>query len=100
MEWGSRGEGSLVVGGSRDGRGEGMVGVKRMKAVYRIREWDEGGEEISQKDTKVTSRKLQYMSFTKVFCNFYNRLKFMLETFLSPIPVPWSIPHRRSKMQM
>ena len=33
MEWGSRGEGSLVVGGSRDGRDEGMVGVKRMKAV-------------------------------------------------------------------
>ena len=67
MEWGSRGEGSLVVGESRDGRGEGMVGVKRMKAVYRIRGWDEGGEEISQNDAKVTSRKLQYMSFTKCF---------------------------------
>ena len=42
MEWGSRGEGSLVVGGSRDGRGEGIVGVRRLKAVYSIRGWDEG----------------------------------------------------------
>ena len=51
-----------MVGGSRDGRGEGMVGVKRMKAVYRVR----GGMTGVKKFYKMMSGK-SYLKKTAIY---------------------------------